>query len=63
MSAFLAAADRLPLTGRDARHAKALAPAWVDWVETERPGQERERYCTDGRLGLDIETSLLSTTA
>lgn len=62
--ALLTAAEALPATSRDAARAKALALAWISWAELHRPGEPRDsaQYATNGRLGFDIEASLVAAT-
>ena len=55
--ALLDAADALPAETREARHAKALAVAWIEWAELWRPGQPR-RATTEERLVFDIQAGM-----
>lgn len=57
-SALLSATDRLPANTCAARHAKALALAWIMYADLWRPGWSRDSYTTDGRLAFDINASL-----
>ena len=56
---LLDAAERLPASSRSARHAKALAETWVEWVCQEAPGQSRENYLPVERYAFDVHHSLL----
>lgn len=55
--ALIDAAEALPAT-RENVLAKALALAWLDYVEHWRNGQERDAYTIDGRLAFDIDTAI-----
>lgn len=57
---LLEAAERLPANTRAARHAKALAEAWVEWIAQETPGQKREDYVQIERYAFDIHHALMA---
>ncbi|CAA2161220.1 hypothetical protein MBRA_06380 [Methylobacterium brachiatum] len=57
--ALLDAADALPATP-DSIQAKALALAWLHYVNEWRQGQKRDDYSTDGRLAIDIHMAALA---
>ncbi|SFV14490.1 hypothetical protein SAMN02799631_05882 [Methylobacterium sp. 174MFSha1.1] len=56
--ALMAAAEALPATSREARHAKALAFAWDASIMLWRADRTRDQYGTDGRLMIDLMNSL-----
>ena len=56
--ALLDAAEALPFDTRDARHAKALALAWICFVDLYRQGATRSDYAVDGKLATDIEADM-----
>lgn len=56
-SALIDAAEALPPT-RDNVPAKALALAWLEYVDLWRNGDARDAYTIDGRLALDIDTAI-----
>lgn len=55
--ALIDAAEELPPTLANLP-SKALALAWLDYVEHWRNGQARDAYSTDGRFVLDIDTAI-----
>jgi hypothetical protein len=57
--ALLDAADALPATPNSSQ-AKALALAWLHYVNEWRQGQKRDDYSTDGRLAIDIHMAALA---
>ncbi|EHP94991.1 hypothetical protein [Methylorubrum extorquens] len=56
-SALIDAAEALPAT-RENVPAKALALAWLEYVDSWQNGQARDAYSIDGRLALDIDTAI-----
>jgi hypothetical protein len=60
--ALIGAAERLPAT-HDAIAPKALASAWLAYVDHWRVGWTRGDHTTDGRLALDIHAILPSESA
>lgn len=56
-SALIDAAEALPPT-RENVPAKALALAWLEYVDYWRNEQARDAYTIDGRLALDIDTAI-----
>lgn len=58
--ALLDAADALPGTTREARHAKALALVWIQDAQRERGTWRRERSGTDERLVVDIGAGIVA---
>ncbi|MCJ2093988.1 MULTISPECIES: hypothetical protein [unclassified Methylobacterium] len=57
--ALLHAADALPVTVNNIL-PKAIALAWLHYVNEWRLGQKREDYSTDGRLAIDIHMAALA---
>lgn len=57
--ALLHAADALPATP-DSIQPKALALAWLHYVDEWRQGQKRDDYSTDARLAIDIHMAALA---
>ena len=57
--ALLHAADALPATPGSIQ-PKALALAWLHYVNEWRQGQKRDDYSTDGRLAIDIHMATLA---
>lgn len=57
--ALIEAAEGLPAT-HDAIVPKALASAWLAYVDNWRAGWARDDHTTDGRLALDIHAALTS---
>ncbi|TXN51700.1 hypothetical protein [Methylobacterium sp. WL2] len=56
--ALLDAADALPATPSSIQ-PKALALAWLHYVNEWRQGQKRSEYCIDERLAIDIHMAAL----
>ncbi|MCJ2055934.1 hypothetical protein MKL09_05140 [Methylobacterium sp. J-048] len=56
---LLHAADALPAT-LGSIQPKALALAWLHYVNEWRQGQKRDDYSTDGRLAIDIHMAALT---
>lgn len=56
-SALCAAAEALPVALGNVP-AKALALAWLGYVDLWQHGADREAYGLDGRLALDIDTAI-----
>lgn len=57
--ALIYKAMALPLTP-DSIPAKALACAWMEWVEAERPGQPRDTYEKADRLVFDLHAAIMA---
>ena len=57
--ALLDAADALPATPGNIQ-PKALALAWLHYVNEWRQGQKRSEYCIDERLAIDIHMAALA---
>ncbi|MCJ2092810.1 hypothetical protein MKK67_09890 [Methylobacterium sp. J-072] len=57
--ALLHAADALPATPNSIQ-PKALALAWLHYVNEWRQGQKRDKYSTDGGLAIDIHIAALA---
>jgi hypothetical protein len=57
--ALLDAADALPAMP-DSIQPKALALAWLHYVNERRRGQKRNEYCIDERLAIDIHMAALA---
>jgi hypothetical protein len=51
--------DALPATPENI-HPKALALAWLHYVNEWRRGQKRSKYCIDERLAIDIHMAALA---
>ncbi len=56
---LLYAAMALPATP-ESIPAKALACAWMEWVNTERPGQSRDAYGPADQLVYDINATIMA---